>query len=183
MCVQKSVAAYGAFVDIGSTTDGLVHISQLSHSYVKDVNDHISPGQKVNVMMLKVEGENKISLSMKAANPGRSPLATQSALLPVTQRASHFILVTTVSISHLSPCATHTQACEQTIWQLRSGVLCTAETEAEKADRQEREAASGGAQRAPRRGRASAAPQHNLEVCASLWSVVVWRLYIQGAPS
>ena len=43
-------------------------------------------------------------------------------------------------------------------------MLCAAETEAEKAERQEREAGSGRGQRAPRRGRASAAPQHSLEV-------------------
>lgn len=71
--VQKSVAAYGAFVDIGTTTDGLVHISQLSHSYVKDVNDHISPGQKISVKLLKIEGENKLSLSIKEAAPGKLP--------------------------------------------------------------------------------------------------------------
>jgi predicted RNA-binding protein with RPS1 domain len=74
--VQKSVAAYGAFVDIGSTTDGLVHISQLSHGYVKDVNDFISPGQKINAVLLKIEGDNKLSLSIKAANPGKPPFVT-----------------------------------------------------------------------------------------------------------
>lgn len=72
--MQKSIAAYGAFVDIGSTTDGLVHISQIAHGYVKDVNEHISPGQKVSVALLRVEGENKLNLSIKAAVPGPSPL-------------------------------------------------------------------------------------------------------------
>jgi predicted RNA-binding protein with RPS1 domain len=68
--VQKTVAAYGAFVDIGSTTDGLCHISQLSHGYVKNVNDLLSAGQKVNVVLLRVENGDKLSLSMKAASPG-----------------------------------------------------------------------------------------------------------------
>lgn len=72
MNVQKSIAAYGAFVDIGSTTDGLVHISQLSHSYVNNVSELVSAGQKVNVVLLGVEGETKISLSIKAATPGES---------------------------------------------------------------------------------------------------------------
>ena len=98
--VQKSVAAYGAFVDIGSTTDGLVHISQLSHSYVKDVNDHISPGQKVNVVLLKVEGESKISLSMKAANPGRRPSSCCNTVclhtlhaVSIRKRCGHYLAI------------------------------------------------------------------------------------------
>lgn len=71
LSMQKSVAAYGAFVDIGSTTDGLVHISQLSHGYVKDINEFVSVGQKVNVALLSIEGDTKLSLSIKAATPGK----------------------------------------------------------------------------------------------------------------
>lgn len=63
--MQKAVAAYGCFVDIGAKTDGLVHISQLSNEFVKDINSFVSVGQKVTVKVLGVEGENKIALSMK----------------------------------------------------------------------------------------------------------------------
>lgn len=63
--MQKAVAAYGCFVDIGATTDGLVHISQLSNEYVKDVNSFVTVGQQVTVKVLGVEGANKIALTMK----------------------------------------------------------------------------------------------------------------------
>ena len=52
-------------MDIGATTDGLVHISQLANEYVRDVNSFVSVGQEVKVKVIGVEGEGKLSLSMK----------------------------------------------------------------------------------------------------------------------
>lgn len=63
----KSIVNFGAFVDIGSTSDGLVHISEISDQYVRDVNEYVSRGDQVDVVLLKVVGEQKLSLSMKAA--------------------------------------------------------------------------------------------------------------------
>ncbi|KAF9615258.1 hypothetical protein IFM89_022585 [Coptis chinensis] len=45
----KSIQPFGAFVDFGAFTDGLVHVSQLSDSFVKDVKDVVSIGQEVKV--------------------------------------------------------------------------------------------------------------------------------------
>ena len=61
---QKNIAAFGAFVDIGTTTDGLVHVSQLSDGYVQSVDEVVSKGQKVEVTVLEKEN-GKLSLSMK----------------------------------------------------------------------------------------------------------------------
>ena len=62
-----NVTAFGAFVDIGVHQDGLVHISQLSDTFVKDPNDVVKAGQKVQVTVLEVDLErNRIALSMKA---------------------------------------------------------------------------------------------------------------------
>lgn len=65
--MQKAVAAYGCFVDIGAEKDGLVHVSQLSSGYVKDVNEFVSVGQQVLVKVLGIEGNDKMSLSMKTS--------------------------------------------------------------------------------------------------------------------
>lgn len=62
----KSIVAFGAFVDIGSTSDGLVHISEIADQYVRDVNEFVSRGDTVDVVLLKVVGDSKLSLSMKA---------------------------------------------------------------------------------------------------------------------
>lgn len=61
------IQPYGAFVALNDTTQGLVHISEIAHGFVKDVNDHLAVGDEVAVKVLSVDEENgKISLSIKA---------------------------------------------------------------------------------------------------------------------
>ena len=61
-----NVANFGAFVDIGVHQDGLVHISEISNKFVKDIKSHVSVGDIVKVKVLDVDVEMKrISLSMK----------------------------------------------------------------------------------------------------------------------
>ena len=70
--VVTNVAAFGAFVDIGVHQDGLVHVSQLSHRYMKDPNEVVKVGQIVKVKVLAADPERKrISLSIKQAEPER----------------------------------------------------------------------------------------------------------------
>ncbi|KAG0619857.1 hypothetical protein M758_4G170100 [Ceratodon purpureus] len=62
----RAVQSYGAFVDIGAFTDGLVHISQLSSSYVKEVSEVVSVGQEVSVTVVELnETAGRIALSMR----------------------------------------------------------------------------------------------------------------------
>ena len=64
--IVTNVTAFGAFVDIGVHQDGLVHISQLSNSYVSDPATIVKTGQKVTVKVMDVDIHRKrISLSMK----------------------------------------------------------------------------------------------------------------------
>lgn len=61
-----SIQPFGAFVDFGAFTDGLVHVSQLSDDFVKNVEDVVSIGQEVKVRLVEVNMETKrISLSMR----------------------------------------------------------------------------------------------------------------------
>ncbi len=65
--VVTNVTAFGAFVDIGVHQDGLVHVSQLADKFVKDANEIVKVGQKVNVTVTEVDVPRKrIALSMKA---------------------------------------------------------------------------------------------------------------------
>ena len=45
--IVTHLAAFGAFVDVGITTEGLVHVSELSHEYVSNPLDAVHVGQKV----------------------------------------------------------------------------------------------------------------------------------------
>lgn len=61
------IQSYGAFIALDDETQGLVHISEITHGFVKDVNEHLSIGDSVNVKVIQVdEAKNKISLSIRA---------------------------------------------------------------------------------------------------------------------
>ena len=63
--VVTNVAAFGAFVDIGVHQDGLVHISALSNTFVKDPHSVVKAGQVVKVKVLEVDEKRKrIALTM-----------------------------------------------------------------------------------------------------------------------
>jgi len=63
--VVKSLASYGAFVDIGASTDGLLHVSQLSAEFVSDVSDVVKEGQEIEVRIVKIDaGKGQVGLSL-----------------------------------------------------------------------------------------------------------------------
>ncbi len=64
--VVARIADFGAFVTILPGKDGLVHVSQIAHEHVGDVNDHLKLGQEVKVKVLEIDRQGRIRLSMKA---------------------------------------------------------------------------------------------------------------------
>ena len=67
--VVTNVAAFGAFVDIGVHQDGLVHISALSDTFVKDPHTVVKAGQVVKVKVLEIDEKRKrIALSMRLSD-------------------------------------------------------------------------------------------------------------------
>jgi uncharacterized protein len=65
--IVTNVTDFGAFVDVGVHQDGLVHLSEIAHRYVKNPADALSVGQAVKVKVLAVDLEAKrIALSIKA---------------------------------------------------------------------------------------------------------------------
>jgi uncharacterized protein len=71
--IVTNVTAFGAFVDVGVHQDGLVHVSQLADSFVKEPSAVVKPGQKVMVTVTEVDlPRNRIALSMRS-NPILGP--------------------------------------------------------------------------------------------------------------
>ncbi len=67
--VVTNVAAFGAFVDIGVHQDGLVHISALANTFVKDPHSVVKAGQVVKVKVLEVDEKRKrIALTMRLSD-------------------------------------------------------------------------------------------------------------------
>lgn len=62
----KSIAPFGAFVETEDGSTGLVHISEVASTYVKDISEHLTVGQEVKVKVISIE-EGKINLSIKKA--------------------------------------------------------------------------------------------------------------------
>ncbi|MBB6452638.1 S1 RNA binding domain protein [Salirhabdus euzebyi] len=60
------ITNFGAFVELPGGSTGLVHISEVADSFVKDVNEHLKIGDEVEVKVLS-EKEGKIALSIKKA--------------------------------------------------------------------------------------------------------------------
>jgi uncharacterized protein len=77
--IVTNITNFGVFVDIGVKQDGLVHISQLSNTYVSDPNEVVKLQQKVMVTVMEVDvARKRISLSMKGqgAAAGSKPQAS-----------------------------------------------------------------------------------------------------------
>jgi uncharacterized protein len=64
--VVTNVTDFGAFIDIGVHQDGLVHLSEISHRFIKDPREMLKVGDIVRVKVIKVDRDHKrVSLSMK----------------------------------------------------------------------------------------------------------------------
>ena len=62
-----NITNFGVFVEIEGKT-GLVHISEVADSFVKDIREHLSEQDKVKVKVISIDDNGKISLSIKQAN-------------------------------------------------------------------------------------------------------------------
>lgn len=59
---------FGAFVALPDGSSGMVHISEVSSSFVKDIKEFLSEGQQVKVKVISINDDGKISLSIKKAS-------------------------------------------------------------------------------------------------------------------
>ena len=71
------ITKFGAFVELPGGKTGMVHISEVAPTYVKEIRDYVTENQTVRVKILNIGEDGKISLSMKkaiapSARPSRS---------------------------------------------------------------------------------------------------------------
>lgn len=74
------ITKFGAFIELGEGKTGMVHISEISTSYVEDIAQFLEMGQTVKVKVINITEEGKISLSIKKAAPApeREPRAPRA---------------------------------------------------------------------------------------------------------
>ena len=63
----SGITSFGVFVTLGENVTGMVHISEVSRDYVKDIKDFVKMGDTVKVKVLALNPNGKISLSLKQA--------------------------------------------------------------------------------------------------------------------
>ncbi|WP_066192603.1 MULTISPECIES: S1 domain-containing post-transcriptional regulator GSP13 [Gracilibacillus] len=65
--IVTGVQPYGAFVSIDQDTQGLIHISEVTNGFVKDIHAYIQEGETIKVKIIEMDNkENKLALSIRA---------------------------------------------------------------------------------------------------------------------
>ena len=65
----KSITNFGAFIALPENKTGMVHISEIAYAYVSDIRQHLTEGQDVKVMVIAVDPNGKVNLSIKRLEP------------------------------------------------------------------------------------------------------------------
>ncbi|MEO1768579.1 MULTISPECIES: S1 domain-containing RNA-binding protein [Enterococcus] len=69
----SGITNFGAFIDLGEGKTGLVHISEISNGFVKDIHDVLSVGDEVTVKVTSVGNDGKVGLSIRKAQDQPQP--------------------------------------------------------------------------------------------------------------
>jgi len=74
-----SIRDFGCFVELAPGTDGMVHISELSSEFVKNINDVVSAGDMITVKVISIDDQGRIRLSRKAVEKDKELEANASS--------------------------------------------------------------------------------------------------------
>lgn len=80
------ITKFGAFILLPEGKTGLVHISEIAHTYVNDIHEHLSEGQDVKVKIINIDENGRINLSIKKTTepPPQQPVVAYSRPAPPT---------------------------------------------------------------------------------------------------
>ena len=69
VCTVTGIESYGIFVELEDGYSGLIHISEISNTYIKNINKYVNIGDKIRVKVLSIDEESKhLKLSIKNVN-------------------------------------------------------------------------------------------------------------------
>jgi S1 RNA binding domain protein len=89
--VVTGITHFGAFVLLQNGETGLVHISEVADTYVKDINEHLQKKDKVRVKILSIDGKGKIGLSIKQANSNGRPGHSKASRMSFEEKINKFL--------------------------------------------------------------------------------------------
>jgi S1 RNA binding domain protein len=86
------ITKFGAFVELDGGTTGLVHISEVADSFVKDVNDYLKHNDKVKVKVIGISEDGKVSLSIrKTKDPEDDQRRSRESMLSFEDKLAKFM--------------------------------------------------------------------------------------------
>lgn len=85
------ITNFGAFVDLADGVTGLVHISEVADTFVKDVNDYLKMNQKVKVKVIRVADDGKISLSIRKLKDNKNQRKKKAPEMSFEQKLAKFM--------------------------------------------------------------------------------------------
>lgn len=69
------ITKFGVFVQLPNGKSGMVHISEVANTFVKDIRQHLKENQEVKVKVIKIDKEGRVNLSIKQATvPSSKPM-------------------------------------------------------------------------------------------------------------
>lgn len=84
--VVTGITNFGAFIELGEGKTGLVHISEVANTFVRDIKDFLKENDKVKVKIIGIDDKGKISLSIKQTEkrpPQRQPQRHERVAKPI----------------------------------------------------------------------------------------------------
>jgi len=86
------ITKYGAFVSIDKENAGMIHISEISDGFIKDINERLKLNQTVKAVVINVNQDGKLALSMKQApKDTASDAAEETAEKPGFEKPEEFV--------------------------------------------------------------------------------------------
>lgn len=82
----SSITKFGAFVELPEGKTGMIHISEVSAAFVREIRDFLTEGQEVEVKLINIDDQGRISLSIKRLQ--LEAAAKQAAEMPKAPRPS-----------------------------------------------------------------------------------------------
>ena len=104
--IVTGITNFGAFVKLDAETTGLVHISEIADTYVKEISDFIKIGDKVSVKVVNISDNGKIGLSIKQAQTKPEPEAERDEIecdYVANKNTKKFHIPTCSSVEDMKP--------------------------------------------------------------------------------
>jgi general stress protein 13 len=88
----SGIETYGIFVKLDNDYNGLVHISEIDNSYIKNINDYVKINEKIYAEIIGIDKNNKhLNLSIKNMNYENNDIESVRGFLPLSKKLPDWI--------------------------------------------------------------------------------------------